>query len=235
MTILSACGPVMGQCISLPSHESERRCTGVRLLEGNVYAGKKEQEVRCKELDFIPKSVKKLELDRVNKNMIADRGLSSREKLLLYRKEENSCGKRKKSGVGLLALPSGLPSYATTRTNPGPHDMSIPTDEITLLDDGCDGAGPLAAEVKVRRCTVENPLNESGPFAVLWIATPTPAPLLWRPSSRRSYWLRSSDNDEDVAHVGLFDESEPHEFQVKTMMMGAIQGRGIDRGKNRSA
>lgn len=26
-TILSARGPVMGQCISLPSHESERRCT----------------------------------------------------------------------------------------------------------------------------------------------------------------------------------------------------------------
>ena len=35
------------------------------------------------------------------------------------------------------------------------------------LDGGCDGAGPLAAEVKVRRCTVENPLSEIGPFAVL--------------------------------------------------------------------
>ncbi|EGI63624.1 hypothetical protein G5I_07962 [Acromyrmex echinatior] len=129
------------------------------------------------------------------------------------------------------------------------------------LDGGCDGAGPLAAEVKVRRCTVENPLSESGPFAVLGVTTPIPASLLWRPSSsQRSYWLSNvlfaesvspipeevavdlissigiSSNDEDVAHVGLFNESEPHEFQVKTtMMMRAIQGRGIDRGKNRSA
>jgi len=41
--------------------------------------------------------------------------------------------------------------------------------------------------------------------------------------------------DEDVAHVAeLFDKREP-QFQVKTMMMRAIQGRGIDRGKYGSA
>lgn len=33
--------------------------------------------------------------------------------------------------------------------------------ERELGGGGCDGAGPLADEVKVRQCTVENPLDES--------------------------------------------------------------------------
>lgn len=54
-TILSARWPVMGQCISLPSHESERRCTlGVRLLRGDSRLNareRKKQDVR-REGDF---------------------------------------------------------------------------------------------------------------------------------------------------------------------------------------